>query len=79
MDIGNIDTNTSAVGTQGDIDTNTSNIIVMTPEMCVIKCMTQEKNNMKNIISSQSNEIGRLLQEVSMWKSKYEEVMGQII
>ena len=61
---------------------NSSNIIreiVMTPEMSYMMCYTQEKNELKNVISQQSNEIGKLSSELEIWKTKYEAVFQQII
>ena len=60
-------------------EVNTSNIIVMTPELSYMRTAVQEKNELKNIITQQSGEIGRLLGEVQLWKGKYEEVLAQII
>ena len=60
-------------------EVNTSNIIVMTPELSYMRIAVQEKNELKNIITQQSGEIGRLLGEVQLWKGKYEEVLAQII
>ena len=51
----------------------------MTPEMSYMMCYTQEKNELKNVISQQSNEIARLLGEVQLWKEKYEGFYNNII
>lgn len=58
---------------------NTSNIIIMTPELQYMRCYSQEKNQMKSTIELQSAEIGRLLSEVEMWKGKYEAVFSNIV
>ena len=60
-------------------EVNTSNIIVMTPELSYMRIAVQEKNELKNIITQQSGEIGRLTTEVQLYKNKYEEVLAQII
>jgi hypothetical protein len=51
----------------------------MTPEMIFMKSQIQKNNEFQNIINQQSNEIGKLLSEVALWKGKYEEVFTKII
>jgi len=58
---------------------NTSNVIIMTPEMIFMKTQIQKNNELQNTINLQSAEIGRLLSEVQLWKTKYEEVFSKII
>ena len=62
-----------------EISSNIIREIVMTPEMGYMMSYVAEKNELKNVISQQSNEIGRLLGEVQLWKEKYEEVFLQIV
>ena len=58
---------------------NTSNIIILTPELQYMKTFVAEKTELKNVISQQSNEIGKLLSELEIWKTKYEAVFQQIV
>ena len=43
------------------VNENTSNIIILTPELQYMKNFVAEKTELKNAISQQSNKIGKLL------------------